>query len=200
MRHVDMRRSLAAIITALTLTAGAVAFAQSGGGGGAGGAGGGGAAGAAGGTGAGGTGSAATSGTDGTSGTTGAGTFSSGTSGTGIGGAAGSSGRNAPTGPVIPGQSFSVPPITGTPGTSGGTTTNVPGTGSTGAATPGTGASPALPPPAGVGSSGRPTTTGRGNAAGSTALPECPPGSAASGTPRIINDPAVAAGQNAPGC
>jgi hypothetical protein len=80
------------------------------------------------------------------------------------------------------------------------------GTGATATQTPGrsTGLPSTLPPPVAGGSSGRPSTTGRantpGNSQGQRALPGCPPGSAASGTPRIINDPALGAGQDAPGC
>jgi hypothetical protein len=64
----------------------------------------------------------------------------------------------------------------------------------------GTGLSSGVPPPAAAGSSRRPSTTGRGNISRDSTLPGCSPGSAASGTPRIINDPALGTGPNAPGC
>jgi hypothetical protein len=92
--------------------------------------------------------------------------------------------------------------IAQTSGGTGGTAGSGAAAGPTGAPLPGqgTGSSSGLPPPAAAGSSGRPATTGRGNISRDSTLPGCPPGSAASGTPRIINDPALGAGQNAPGC
>jgi hypothetical protein len=179
----DARRPM---VCALLLLVSTVAFAQTGGGTG----GTGGSAGAGSGTAGAGAGSGAASGIGG------AGTASGGGAGTSVPSGTG------PTPAPTPGQSFTLPSNTRTPGTTDGAATGLP----SGvrppplpATPPSTGLSSGVQPGGAAGASGRPSTTGRGNT-GSSTLPGCPPGSAASGTPRIINDPALGTGETAPGC
>jgi hypothetical protein len=181
----DARRAIAC---ALLLLASTVAFAQTGGG--TGGTGGSAGAGAASGTGGVGAGAGAASGVGGAV--------------TGSGGGAGTSvpSGTGPTPAPTPGQSFTLPSNTRTPATTNGAATGLPsGVRPTPvpATPPSTGLSSGVQSGGAAGASGRPSTTGRGNT-GSSTLPGCPPGSAASGTPRIINDPALGTGETAPGC